>query len=442
MVKQSLPAVSILDKNSHDEFTKADKVVLVAYFDADDKETNATYSQVAESLRDSYLFGATSDISLAEAAGVKAPALVLYKSFDEGKDVFDGKFEVEKIMEFTKVSATPLIGEVGPETYSGYMEAGIPLAYIFVDNEEDKTRLSGFVEPLAKKFKGKINFATIDAVAFGAHAQNLNLEQKWPAFSIQETVKNQKFPFDQANELTEKALTQFVEDFATGKVEPSIKSEPVPEKQEGPVHVVVAHNYEAIVNDNDKDVLVEFYAPWCGHCKNLAPKYEELGKLYFDNTEYSSKVVIAKVDATVCFPYLPIVLPDSILTDIIRPMMSPSRSRVSPPLSCSPLVLRAMLSITLEAAPLRTWPISSRSTVPTRLTLMFPLPQNPRARPKMSLWVRPPLPQARLPRKLRRRLRAQLRRSRILKLHLRTTMSCKLGSMSKKIKRLMIMQCV
>jgi protein disulfide-isomerase A1 len=305
MIKQSLPAVSVLDKNSHGEFTKADKVVLVAYFEADDKETNATYSQVAETLRDSYLFGATNDASLAEAAGVKAPALVLYKSFDEGKNVFDGKFEVEKIVEFAKVSATPLIGEVGPETYSGYMEAGIPLAYIFTDKEEDKTKFSGFVEPLAKKFKGKINFATIDAAAFGAHAQNLNLEQKWPAFSIQETVKNQKFPFDQANELTEKALTQFIEDFAAGKLEPSIKSEPVPEKQEGPVHVVVANNYEAIVNDNDKDVLLEFYAPWCGHCKNLAPKYEELGKLYFDNPEYSSKVVIAKVDATVSFPHLP-----------------------------------------------------------------------------------------------------------------------------------------
>lgn len=42
--------------------------------------------------------------------------------------------------------------------------------------------------------------------------------------------------------------------------------------------VLVAENFDSIVNDDSKDVLIEFYAPWCGHCKSLEPKYKELGE--------------------------------------------------------------------------------------------------------------------------------------------------------------------
>ena len=298
MTKQSLPAVSALDKATLEPFSKSDKVVIVAYVDAEDKDSLATFTEVAESLRDNFLFGSTTDADLAKEAGVTAPAVVLYKSFDEGKDIFQDTFKVDALKEFATVSSTPLVGEVGPETYAGYMESGLPLAYLFFDSEETKEKLTGFVRPIAEKYKGRVNFATIDAVAFGQHASNLNLEQKWPAFAIQETVKTQKFPFDQETEITAEALEKFTEEFLAGKLEPSIKSEAVPEKQEGPVHVVVANNYADIVNDDEKDVLVEYYAPWCGHCKNLAPKYEELGALYFNNPEYANKVIVAKVDAT------------------------------------------------------------------------------------------------------------------------------------------------
>ncbi|KAK3937086.1 protein disulfide-isomerase precursor [Diplogelasinospora grovesii] len=298
MIKQSLPAVSLLTKDTLEDFKKADKVVIVAYFDASDKASNETFSKVAEKLRDNYPFGASNDAALAEAEGVTAPAIVLYKEFDEGKSVFTDKFDVEAIEKFTKTAATPLIGEVGPETYSDYMSAGIPLAYIFAETPEERKELSDAIKPIAEAHRGAINFATIDAKAFGAHANNLNLKaDKFPAFAIQETVKNQKFPFDQEKEITHDAIKAFVDDFVSGKVEPSIKSEPIPETQEGPVIVVVAKNYNDIVLDDTKDVLIEFYAPWCGHCKALAPKYEELAALY-GKSEFKDKVVIAKVDAT------------------------------------------------------------------------------------------------------------------------------------------------
>lgn len=298
MVKQSLPAVSEVTQDTLEEFKKADKVVIVAYLDAEDKASSDVFGEAAEKLRDNYPFGVSTDAALAEAEGIKVPAVVLYKDFDEGKAVFSEKFDVEAIEKFAKTSATPLIGEVGPETYSDYMSAGIPLAYIFAETAEERKEISEKLKPIAEAHRGVINFGTIDAKSFGAHAGNLNLKtDKFPAFAIQEVAKNQKFPYDQEKEITLEAIKTFVDDFVAGKIEPSIKSEPIPESQDGPVSVVVAKNYNDIVLDDTKDVLIEFYAPWCGHCKALAPKYEELGSLYA-NSEFKDQVVIAKVDAT------------------------------------------------------------------------------------------------------------------------------------------------
>ncbi|KAL2161469.1 hypothetical protein VTH06DRAFT_8031 [Thermothelomyces fergusii] len=298
MVKQSLPAVSEVTKETLEEFKKADKVVIVAYVDADDKASSEVFTKTAEKLRDNYPFGLSTDAALAEAEGVKVPAIVLYKDFDEGKAVFSDKFDLDEIAKFAKTAATPLIGEIGPETYADYMSAGIPLAYIFAEAAEERKALSDALKPIAEAQRGVINFGTIDAKAFGAHAGNLNLKtDKFPAFAIQETTKNQKFPFDQDKEITFESIKAFVDDFVAGKIEPSIKSEPIPEKQEGPVTVVVANSYNDIVLDDSKDVLIEFYAPWCGHCKALAPKYEKLGSLY-SASEFKDKVVIAKIDAT------------------------------------------------------------------------------------------------------------------------------------------------
>merc|ERR1719409_2402425 len=76
-----------------------------------------------------------------------------------------------------------------------------------------------------------------------------------------------------------------------------LKSEPFPASNEEPVRVVVGSTLQAEVFTPDKDVLLEVYAPWCGHCKKLEPEYTKLAKKV-KKEELTDLLTIAKIDGT------------------------------------------------------------------------------------------------------------------------------------------------
>ena len=57
----------------------------------------------------------------------------------------------------------------------------------------------------------------------------------------------------------------------------------------------ITDNFKQLVIDSQEDVIVMFYAPWCGWCKKMLPDYNKLASHFKD---LSSKLKIMKIDAT------------------------------------------------------------------------------------------------------------------------------------------------
>ncbi|KAI0832416.1 protein disulfide isomerase [Trametes gibbosa] len=300
MTKQSLPAVSVVTKEDFEDFKKADKIVALAFLPSATDAPAAEYSSAANKHRDDYLFGLTTDKSVAEAAGVTPPAIVVFRNFDEPQTEFPypiGSATSKEIEDWLQELSIPIIDEVGAENYQVYASSGKPLGYLFVDPTDEK--LNDYLEvirPVALKYRGKANFVWIDAIKFGDHARALNLnEAKWPSFVLQDLQKQLKYPYDQDAEVTAEAVESLLTQFFDGSLQPQLKSQPVPETQDEPVYNLVGKEFEQIVFDDDRDVFVEFYATWCGHCKRLKPTWDSLGEHF---AGVKDRVTIAKMEAT------------------------------------------------------------------------------------------------------------------------------------------------
>lgn len=102
-----------------------------------------------------------------------------------------------------------------------------------------------------------------------------------------------KYAFD--GELTPSAVLAHATAVLAGDAKPTLKTEEAqPSDLTSDVKVLRGKSFMDVVINNSKDVLVEFYAPWCGHCKKLEPIFDELAA----KLKGSENVVIAKMDST------------------------------------------------------------------------------------------------------------------------------------------------
>ncbi|CAL5211272.1 unnamed protein product [Lathyrus oleraceus] len=227
---------------------------------------------------------------------VTRPALVLLKKEEEKLNHFDGQFVKAAIANFVSSSKLPLVTTFTRESAPVIFESPIKKQLLLFVTKKDTAKFIHVFQEASKIFKGKLIFVHVemDNEEVGKPvADYFGISKKTPkVLAFTGSDDGRKFLLD--GEVTVDNIKAFGEDFLEDKLKPFLKSDPIPESNNGDLKIVVGNNFDEIVLDESKDVLIEIYAPWCGHCQALEPTYNKLAK----HLRSIDSIVIAKMDGT------------------------------------------------------------------------------------------------------------------------------------------------
>ena len=295
MRKQSGPAVKELkDASQLKAFIPTDEgadPVVVAFAESG-SATEVFINTFGPKFRDQFTVGLVT--SSAVAADNKMGTIVLFKPFDELQNLYEGELQDDALKAFLVGNSMPAVAEIGPSNYQTYLKRGLPLCWLFLDLGKNDAAL-GEYKAVAGDFKEKLSLVYLSGTKYSQMVTKLGLSgKKYPAMSIE--ADELHYVFSEDLDFTAANLKKFFASYVAGDLKPTMKSESIPASlyDENNVATVVGDNFNQVVMDKTKDVLIEFYAPWCGHCKSLVPEWNKLGTAMKD----FESVVIAMTDAT------------------------------------------------------------------------------------------------------------------------------------------------
>jgi len=281
--------------------SSADGAVVMGFFESD-SSLKKEFLKGADEMRDSYKFAHTSAADVLGEYGHKDD-IVMFRpermktKLEESVVKYTGKESTSALKSFLEDNVHGIAGHMTPDNRAQFKQP-LCVAYYKVDytrNPKGTNYWRNRVIKVARDYTDKMNFAIASKEDFGRELSDYGESVKADTDDVNVVCKNsggEKFVMTEKFSID--TFKKFMEDYFAGNIEAYIKSEPIPEDNSGPVKVVVGKNFNEIVNDETKDVLIEFYAPWCGHCKTLEPKYNELG----EKLKEVEDIVIAKMDAT------------------------------------------------------------------------------------------------------------------------------------------------
>jgi len=173
-------------------------------------------------------------------------------------DVESTEVNADAITKMVNDYRFPLFGELNGETFGDYSSReGRDMLWTLLkfekseDMKENVDKVRGDMEKLAKKFD-KFSFTYTDTVQFAQPIEGMLgvTSDMLPAVVVQRGKKK----FVMKDEVNEANVEKFLNGIEDGSVKEEIKSEPVPETNDGPVRQVVATNEQQLLRPRSGEV--------------------------------------------------------------------------------------------------------------------------------------------------------------------------------------------
>ena len=295
MRKKSGPATHPIKTLEELEKFKNENTVCLVYFGTNEEEKKI-FESVATG-NDDYPFATVEDKDLVEKAKEKMGFVVLYKKFDEKRNEISG-FKEKELTEFVTMKSQKRVSTFDDKTTQIVFGDNQPTITYFGEKGDKWDEAEKLLEKIADKAIEKKLKVTMTEIKDGMGkriADYIGVKKAdLPSIRIIDTRKEMK-KYIMEKEINEENILEFIDGWVKGTLKRHLKTQEEPKENKGPILEVVGKTFKRDVLDNDNDVMIVFYAPWCGHCKKLLPEYEKAANAL---KEKNPKVILAKMDAT------------------------------------------------------------------------------------------------------------------------------------------------
>jgi protein disulfide-isomerase A1 len=271
-----------------DMFIFVNEVVIVLF-----DEKNQVFENVANE-RSGVSYAICASKNCLQTWGASKGNIVLFKKFDERRNDFHGTLTEEALINFINTFSNQLVLNWDEKTSDKIFNNKNPVLFLF-RSEKDYVELDKLLREVSLKLKGKLFVVVTDIENSSARLAELMgiKDEDLPTIRLYDTRTDLK-KYKLEGEINEPNILQLVEQWEQGKLTQNLRSQDVPKRQQEAVMTVVGKNFWKVVMDKTKDVLVEFYAPWCQYCQKFAPVLEN----FADDIADFENIVITKIDIT------------------------------------------------------------------------------------------------------------------------------------------------